>query len=106
MHKAIFRTRDSKEIEVTGAPGDSLMEMAVRTGLPAIEGECGGQAMCATCHVYVDAAWADRLPAKTETEEALLDCVEAELRPTSRLCCQILLSEATDGIVVELPDTT
>ncbi len=103
MTRVIYRTQGSEAIEVSGETGVSLMELAVASGISGIEGECGGQAMCATCHVYVDPAWIDRLPERSDAEDALLDCVETERRPNSRLCCQILLSDATDGIVVEVP---
>lgn len=84
--------------------GQSLMQAAVSAGVRGIVGECGGSAMCATCHVYVDDAFADLLPAPLETELEMLECTASERRPISRLGCQIKLSAALDGLVVRLPE--
>lgn len=84
--------------------GQSLMQAAVSAGVRGIVGECGGSAMCATCHVYVDEAFADRLPAPLETELEMLECTASERLPNSRLGCQIKLSAALDGLVVRLPE--
>ena len=84
-----------------GAEGDSVMQLARTAGLP-IAGECNGSLACATCHVIVDPEWAARLAPPDEDEEAMLDTV-FDLRPTSRLSCQIRLSPAADGIRVTLP---
>ncbi len=84
--------------------GQSLMQAAVSAGVRGIVGECGGSAMCATCHVYVDEAFADRLPSPLETELEMLECTASERLPNSRLGCQIKLSAALDGLVVRLPE--
>jgi ferredoxin, 2Fe-2S len=84
--------------------GQSLMQAAVSAGVRGIVGECGGSAMCATCHVYVDEAFADRLPAPLETELEMLECTASERMTNSRLSCQIKLSNALDGLVVRLPE--
>lgn len=84
-----------------GAEGDSVMQLARAAGLPVL-GECNGSLACATCHVVVDPAWAGLLAAPSEDEEAMLDTV-FDLRPTSRLSCQIRLSGALDGIRLSLP---
>lgn len=84
-----------------GAAGDSLMQLARAAGLPVL-GECNGSLACATCHVVVDPAWAGKLAAPVEDEEAMLDTV-FDLRPTSRLGCQIRLGADLDGIEVALP---
>ncbi|GAC1340067.1 MAG: ferredoxin family 2Fe-2S iron-sulfur cluster binding protein [Acetobacteraceae bacterium] len=84
-----------------GAPGDSVMQLARAAGLPVL-GDCNGSLACATCHVIVDPAWAARLPPPNDEEEAMLDTV-FDLKPTSRLGCQILLGPALDGIRVTLP---
>ncbi|PZO19834.1 MAG: (2Fe-2S)-binding protein [Burkholderiales bacterium] len=84
--------------------GQSLMQAAVSAGVRGIVGECGGSAMCATCHVYVDEAFADRLPPPLETELEMLECTASERLPNSRLGCQIKLSAALDGLVVRLPE--
>jgi 2Fe-2S ferredoxin len=84
--------------------GDSMMQLAVSRGIDAIVAECGGNAMCATCHVYVDDRWIDRLPSMTDEEAALLDGTAAERRPASRLSCQIKVEPELDGLVLRLPE--
>lgn len=84
--------------------GVSLMQAACGTGVAGIVGECGGAAICATCHVYVAPAWADRLPPPQADELAMLECTASERRPTSRLACQIRLDADLQGLVVELPE--
>ena len=86
------------------ANGVSLMEGALGNGVPGIDGDCGGNAACATCHVYVDAAWAPQMPPISEMEEAMLDLADTR-RATSRLACQIFASDAIDGMVVAMPET-
>ena len=95
---------DSRRQTVDGAPGGSLMQLATQNGVDEIVAECGGNAMCATCHVYVDEAWADRLPPSSDDEDALLDGAAADRLPTSRLSCQIRLGPELDGLTVRLPD--
>jgi 2Fe-2S ferredoxin len=80
------------------------MQVAVAHGLAEIIGECGGNAMCATCHVYVDDRWLDRLAAVSDDEDALLDGAAAERKPNSRLSCQIRITPELDGLVLHLPD--
>ena len=77
------------------------MQLARTAGLPVL-GECNGSLACATCHVVVDPAWMDRLPPISDDEEAMLDTV-FDLTPTSRLSCQISLTDALDGLRVSLP---
>jgi 2Fe-2S ferredoxin len=84
--------------------GKSLMLGAQSNGVPGILGECGGQAMCATCHVYVDEKHLARLPEMTEEEDAMLDDTACERRTNSRLSCQLEASDDIDGIVVHLPE--
>lgn len=86
------------------AEGQSLMQSAVSAGVRGIVGECGGSAMCATCHVYVDEAFVGHLPAPLETELEMLECTASERLPNSRLACQIKLSAALNGLVVHLPE--
>ena len=80
----------------------SLMQVATDNGVPGILGDCGGSCSCATCHGHVDARWAPALPPMTETETFMLEGVP-ERNATSRLCCQIRLTPALDGVVVHLP---
>jgi 2Fe-2S ferredoxin len=83
--------------------GRSLMQIALDNSVAGILGDCGGSCSCATCHGYIDAEWADRLPPITETEAFMLEGVP-EPRPTSRLCCQIRMTAELDGLVVHLPE--
>lgn len=85
-----------------GKEGESVMELAVRSGIPQIEAECGGAMACATCHVYVDPDWFARLPARSEFEEDMLDMADDEPRPESRLSCQIKLDTSLDGLTILL----
>lgn len=82
--------------------GSTVMETALRNNVPGIEGECGGACACATCHVYVDEAWADRIPKAEQMEEDMLDFA-FDVRPTSRLSCQIRVRAEIDGLTVTTP---
>ena len=83
--------------------GTQLME-ALRDANTAVQGTCGGMMSCGTCHVYVDTGWADRLPPKSEDEVALLEAIGeiVEVRPTSRLSCQIMINDDVAGLIVEV----
>ena len=80
------------------------MQVATRNGLTGIVAECGGNAMCATCHVYVDENWIGRLTPMSADEDALLDGAAAERLSNSRLSCQIKLADDLDGLVLRLPE--
>jgi 2Fe-2S ferredoxin len=86
------------------ANSGSVMQLAVTNSVDEIVAECGGNAMCATCHVYVDDSWVDRLPAVSDAEDALLDGTASDRLPTSRLSCQIKIAPELDGLVLRLPD--
>jgi 2Fe-2S ferredoxin len=88
---------------VEAEDGATLMETAVRNAIPGIEAECGGACACATCHVYVDPSWQERLPAPQSMEEDMLDFAY-DVRPTSRLSCQIRIRPELDGLVVTTPE--
>ncbi len=96
---------DQSARELRCAPGQSLMKAAVDAGIDQIAADCGGTLTCATCHVYVDEAWADRLPAPVADESDMLDFAAAPVKPHSRLSCQITLTPELDGLVVHLPAT-
>ena len=83
--------------------GTTAMEAAVDNGVEGIVAECGGACSCATCHVYVDPAWIERLPRPHAQEDGMLDCV-LDRRPNSRLSCQIKLTKELDGLVVRVAD--
>ena len=91
---------DRKKHELEAVEGWRVMEIIREYGLP-IKAECGGACACATCHVYVDEAWLDKIPPMREDEEEMLD--EAfEIQDNSRLSCQIILDENLDGLHVTL----
>ena len=104
MPDITFVHPDGTEQGMEAPEGVSLMQAATGAGVAGIVAECGGQALCATCHVYVDAAWAECLPAPLAAELEMLECTAAERRPTSRLACQIALTAALDGLVVHVPE--
>ncbi len=85
--------------------GWSVMEAAVRNNIAGIEAECGGCCACATCHVYIDDAWTDKLPEIDESENDMLDCTTSDRESGSRLACQIKVSNELDGLVVRLPES-
>lgn len=82
--------------------GSTVMEAAIRNSIPGIEAECGGACACATCHVYVDSAWVDATGSAESMEEDMLDFA-FDVRPTSRLSCQIRVKAELDGLVVHTP---
>jgi 2Fe-2S ferredoxin len=84
-------------------PGTTLMRAAVNNGIDGIIGECGGQAMCATCHVYVRPEYAHALPDVSDDEDEMLDCTTAERTDSSRLSCQIKIDAELSEIVVDIP---
>lgn len=99
--KIRFTTARGDQVEADGVAGDNLLRLAQAVGMP-LEGTCEGQMACSTCHVLVAAAWFDRLPPASEEEEDMLD-LAAGARRTSRLACQIALSEGLDGLAVTIP---
>ena len=98
--KIFVTDQDGKEHELEGIEGWRVMEIIRDYGLP-IKAECGGACSCATCHVYVADEWLDRLYPMREDEEEMLD-VAPDVTDNSRLSCQILMSEALDGLKVTL----
>jgi 2Fe-2S ferredoxin len=102
MVKITYVEFDGNEHLLDVAPGLSVMEGAVRNNVLGIIAECGGACSCATCHVYVDEAWFDKLDKKGETEEALLEAV-CDPQPNSRLSCQVKVTEGLNGLVVRVP---
>lgn len=95
---------DGREEGFEAPDGVSLMQAATGHGIDAIVAECGGSGICATCHVYVDPAWADRLPPPEPHELDMLEATAAERRPGSRLSCQIRLGPQLQGLTVHLPE--
>jgi 2Fe-2S ferredoxin len=101
--KILVTDQSGVEHELEGLDGWRTMEVIRDWGLN-IKAECGGACSCATCHVYVDAAWFHRLPPPSEDEEDLLYST-LDKKPTSRLSCQILLSDELDGLKVTLAES-
>lgn len=104
MPKMTFVVRGGVHKEVDAPVGFSVLDVAHQHGVD-IEGACEGQMACSTCHVIVDPAWYDKLPAPKEEEEDMLDLAFGLTR-TSRLGCQIVMTEELDGLVVSLPEST
>ena len=102
MAKITFVLPDASRREVTAKVGASVMETAVEHDIAGIEAECGGACACATCHVYVDEAWSDATGTPSEMEEDMLDFA-FDVRPNSRLSCQIRVRDELDGLVVRTP---
>jgi 2Fe-2S ferredoxin len=104
MPNITFIDSDGRGQPIEATTGESAMQAATRNDINGILAECGGNAMCATCHVYVDEDWLARLPAMGDDEDALLDGTAAERRANSRLSCQIILVADLDGLVLNLPE--
>ncbi|RFB80085.1 2Fe-2S iron-sulfur cluster-binding protein [Methylovirgula sp. 4M-Z18] len=88
---------------VSAEDRSTVMETALKNGVPGIDAECGGACACATCHVYVDEAWLDKVGKPEQMEEDMLDFA-FDVRPNSRLSCQIRVTSALDGLVVTTPE--
>jgi 2Fe-2S ferredoxin len=103
MPKITFIPHGQEEIVVDAEIGSTVMEAAVRNGVPGIEAECGGACACATCHVYVDPKWYEKVGAPQPMEEDMLDFAW-DVRPNSRLSCQMKITADWEGLVVEIPE--
>jgi len=104
MVRIVYKYGDGSSREVETQVGRTVMLGATINGVPGIDADCGGTLSCATCHVYVDPDWAEKLPPPDGVELDLLEGVAAERGPNSRLSCQIVMTEALDGLVVKLPE--
>lgn len=106
MTKIAFHHAEGRTYTVDVADGTSVMRAAVTESIPGIVGECGGQAMCATCHIYVRDAYLDILPEMGEDEDEMLDCTVSPRDPQrSRLGCQITVTADLDGLEVDIPES-
>ena len=103
MPKVTYVQPDGKQRVIDVAPGTTLMEAAIDNDVAGIVAECGGACSCATCHVYVDEAWREKVGPPSEMEEDMLDFA-FDVRPASRLSCQIKVTEALDGLVLNVPE--
>lgn len=104
MPQATFICSDGAHRAVDVAIGANLMRAATDNGIEGIIGDCGGAMSCATCHVFVEDGFSDRLPAMQPNEDQILEYTAAGRQPNSRLACQILMSDALAGIVVRIAD--
>jgi 2Fe-2S ferredoxin len=104
MTAIVFIHPDGRREHVDAKVAESAMLAATSQGVAGILAECGGNAMCATCHVYVGAGWLDRLPVMTSEEDALLEGAAADRSPNSRLSCQIRITPELEGLELRLPD--
>lgn len=105
MAVVTYIEHDGAEHKVEVPDGDSIMHGALNNGVEGIVGECGGGLACATCHCYVDEAWIDRVGVPAQAEIEMLEAASAEVKPNSRLSCQLVASDVLDGLVVRLPES-
>lgn len=102
MVKITFIDVEGTARTVEGEVGSTVMETAIKHGVPGIEAECGGACACSTCHVYVDESWREKVGEPAPMEEDMLDFAY-EVKPTSRLSCQIKVRDNLDGLIVRVP---
>lgn len=102
MTKLTYIAFDGTRFDVDAQNGSTVMENAIRNAIPGIEAECGGACACATCHVYVDEAWIAAVGTPAPMEEDMLDFA-FDVRPGSRLSCQIRVRDELDGLIVRTP---
>lgn len=105
MPKVTYIDFDGSEHVVDVPEGENVMRGAIYNGVEAITGECGGGLSCATCHCYIDDAWTAKVGGpSSEAEAELLESAAAEVKPNSRLSCQIDMTAELDGLIVRLPE--
>ena len=104
MPSITYIAADGTETTLDVPVGTSAMAAAVENGVDGIIGECGGSINCATCHVFVDAACTQPLPEISPVEDEMLDATAEDRRPESRLSCQLVVTEAMDGLILHLPE--
>ncbi len=103
MPRITYIEHNGTEHTVDVAVGLTVMEGAVNNNVPGIDADCGGACACSTCHVYVNPDWTDKLPAREDMEEDMLDFAY-EPNARSRLTCQIQVTSELDGLVVQMPE--
>ena len=104
MTKIIYLNAAGDRRELDVSDGNSVKQAAVANGVDGIVAECGGSAMCATCHVYVESGPVDRLPPPNAVENEMLDSTAEPRQSTSRLSCQLVVGPELEGLVVRLPE--
>ena len=103
MPKITYIEHSGKSHEIEVPNGLTVMEGALQNNIPGIDADCGGSCACATCHVYIEEKWYNKLQKKEIAEEDMLD-MAFEPKKNSRLSCQLMVSEQLDGLVVDLPE--
>ena len=103
MAKIKYIEFNGNEHEIEVSNGLTVMEGAIKNKIPGIDADCGGACACATCHVYVDNNWFEKLSPKDDSEEDMLDFA-FEVKSNSRLSCQITVSDELDGLIVNMPE--
>jgi 2Fe-2S ferredoxin len=99
-----FVQPDGSRRTIQAQSGYSVMEAARRNDIHGIRAECGGECACSTCHCYVDSAWVNRVPAPKEDEAGLIEFAWQPREGSSRLTCQLLVTDSLDGLVLHLPE--
>ena len=103
MPKITYIEHDGTVHTVAGDVGATVMETAIKHGVPGIEAECGGACACSTCHVYIEEEWREKVGDPSPMEEDMLDFA-FEVKPNSRLTCQIKVRDDLDGLTVRTPE--
>jgi 2Fe-2S ferredoxin len=103
MPRVVFILQDGDSRTADVPVGTTVLTAALKNGVDGIIGECGGVCMCATCHIYVNEDFLEKLPPIKDTEEAVLEVTNAERLTNSRLSCQIKMTEELDGLTVQVP---
>lgn len=104
MPKITYIDHSDQHYELDVPVGKTIMEGAVENAVPGVDGDCGGQCSCATCHVYIEPQFAHLLPAKTEVEKEMLE-LAVEVNDNSRLGCRLTIDETYEGLVVHTPES-
>ncbi|GAB5456766.1 MAG: 2Fe-2S iron-sulfur cluster-binding protein [Henriciella sp.] len=104
MAKIIYVDHEGTERVVEATNGESVMESAIKNSIPGIDADCGGACACATCHVYVDEAFMDKVGSPEDMEQSMLDFAE-NVQANSRLSCQISVNDDLDGLKVTTPES-
>ena len=105
MPKIVYKNLENqRETEVEVADGWTVMEGAIQNDVDGILAECGGGCACATCHVYVKESYLDKITPLSDVEADMLECVASDRKNNSRLACQIKVTEALEGLVIEIPE--
>ena len=103
MAKITFIQHNGTEQTVDGIPGMTVMEAAIKNMVPGIDADCGGACACATCHVYVEAEWLDKVGKRAATKEDMLDFA-FDVKDLTLFSCQIKISDALNGLRVQVPE--